>query len=295
MERRSFLQTSAAALGLTAAAKDALGALVEGPAKRVGLIGTGWYGKIDLLRLIQVAPVDVVSLCDVDSQMLDGAADIVATRQASGKRPRLYGDYREMLAEKDLDLVLIGTPDHWHALTMIAAVESGADVYVQKPTAVDVVESHAMLNAARTTNRVVQVGTQRRSTPHLIEARERVVKAGLLGNAAHADVFCYYHMRSSENPPNSPPPATLDYEMWTGIIGVGEQRPTQSIHGVPFCMATKEPSNSTCINTNSFRRVPVRSCEARRCSNTTNTLRTKPNRILNAMWPRRYEFIRSIG
>lgn len=216
MKRRNFLQSSTAALGLTVAARDALGALAEGPAKRVGLIGTGWYGKVDLLRLIQVAPVEVISLCDVDSQLLDGAADIVADRQANGKRPRLYGDYREMLAEKDLDLVLIGTPDHWHALTMIAAVESGADVYVQKPTGVDVVESHAMLNAARKTDRVVQVGTQRRSTPHLIEARERVVKAGLLGNVAHAEVFCYYHMRSNQNPPNSPPPATLDYEMWTG-------------------------------------------------------------------------------
>ncbi len=216
MKRRNFLQTSTAALSLTVAAQSALGALAEGPPKRVGLIGAGWYGKVDLLRLIQVAPVEVISLCDVDSQMLDGAADIVADRQANGKRPRLYGDYREMLAEKDLDLVLIGTPDHWHALTMIAAVESGADVYVQKPTGVDVVESHAMLDAARKTGRVVQVGTQRRSTPHLIEARERVVKAGLLGTVAHADIFCYYHMRSSENPPNSPPPPTLDYEMWTG-------------------------------------------------------------------------------
>ncbi len=98
MKRRSFLQTSAATLGFTAAAKDALGTLVDGPTKRVGLIGTGWYGKVDLLRLIQVAPVEVVSLCDVDSQLLDGAADIMANRQASGKRPRLYGDYREMLA-----------------------------------------------------------------------------------------------------------------------------------------------------------------------------------------------------
>ena len=116
---------------------------------RVGLIGSGWYGKCDLFRLIQVAPVEVVSLCDVDKQMVADAADMVALRQASKKKPRTYGDYREMLKEKDLDIVLIGTPDHWHALPMIAAVEAGADVYVQKPISVDVVEGEAMVAAAR--------------------------------------------------------------------------------------------------------------------------------------------------
>jgi predicted dehydrogenase len=83
------------------------------------LIGSGSYGKVDLLRLIQVAPVEVVSLCDVDSKMLSEAADIVASRQPSKKKPRTYGDYREMLKEKDPDIVLIATPDHWHALPMI--------------------------------------------------------------------------------------------------------------------------------------------------------------------------------
>src|SRR6202142_2405756 len=83
--------------------------------RRVGLIGCGWYGKSDLLRLIQVAPVEVVSLCDVDKQMLAEAAEIVATRQASHKKPRLFHDYRDMLKEKDLDIVEVATPDHWHA------------------------------------------------------------------------------------------------------------------------------------------------------------------------------------
>ena len=210
------MQASAAAAVLSTAARDSLAALADQPAKRVGLIGTGWYGKIDLLRLIQVAPVDVVSLCDVDSQMLDGAAAIVAERQVSKKRPRLYADYRKMLAEKDLDIVLIGTPDHWHALPMIEAVKSGCDVYVQKPTGVDVIESQAMLAAARKYNRVVQVGTQRRSTPHLIEARNRIVREGLLGKIGHVEVCCYYHMRARENPPETAPPAYFDYDMWTG-------------------------------------------------------------------------------
>src|SRR5665811_2135597 len=96
-------------------------------------IGTGWYGKSDLFRLIQVANVEVISLCDVDKNMLTEAAELVSKRQKSGKKPRLYSDYRKMLAEKNLDIVLIGSPDHWHALQGIEALKSGAHVYLQKP------------------------------------------------------------------------------------------------------------------------------------------------------------------
>jgi predicted dehydrogenase len=183
---------------------------------RVGLIGTGWYGKADLFRLIQVAPVEVVSLCDVDRRMLADAAEMTATRQASKKRPRTFADYRQMLAEKDLDLVLIATPDHWHALPMIAAVKAGAHVYCQKPISVDVVEGQAMLAAARKYKRVVQIGTQRRSTPHLMEARDQIVRAGKLGKIGLVEIYCYYHMRAEDNPPDTAPPAELDYQMWTG-------------------------------------------------------------------------------
>jgi predicted dehydrogenase len=213
MNRRQFLRVTAA--GMATAALGAYAADVGGEKKRVGLIGCGWYGKADLLRLIQVAPVEVVSLCDVDRDMLAGAAEIVSSRQASKKKPRTYSDYREMLKEKDLDIVLVATPDHWHALPMIAAVQSGADVYVQKPISVDVHEGQAMVAAARKYKRVVQVGTQRRSTPHLIEARDRIVKEGKLGKVARAEVYCYYPSRR-EKIPDSAPPAALDYEMWTG-------------------------------------------------------------------------------
>src|SRR5438093_8912884 len=132
MNRRKFLQTSTTA-ALALSTFPSYAAEIADQKKRVGLIGCGWYGKCDLLRLIQVAPVEVVSLCDVDKQMLANAADIVASRQLSKKKPRTYADYREMLKEKDLDMVLIAPPDHWHALAMIAAVQSGVDVYVQKP------------------------------------------------------------------------------------------------------------------------------------------------------------------
>ncbi|MCB1096729.1 MAG: Gfo/Idh/MocA family oxidoreductase [Verrucomicrobiae bacterium] len=218
MNRRDFVKIGAASAALaTSAGINALGQESgEGKTRRVGLIGTGWYGKADLLRLIQVEPVEVVSLCDVDSKMLNEAADLVASRQKSGNRPKLYADYREMLAQKNLDIVLIATPDHWHALPMIAAVEAGADVYVQKPISLDIVEGQAMLAAARKHERVVQVGMQRRSTPHLIEARENVVKKGLLGKVAYVEICCYYHMRNNSNFPNEAPPENLDFDLWTG-------------------------------------------------------------------------------
>ena len=214
MHRRDFIKSTAAALAVTGT--PAYAEQLANTRKRVGLIGCGWYGKSDLLRLIQAAPVEVVSLCDVDRNMVDEAAEIVSTRQASKKKPRTYGDYRAMLKEKDLDAVLIVTPDHWHALPMIDAVRAGLDVWVQKPVSVDVVEAQAMLAAARKYKRVVQVGMQRRSTPHLVRARDRVIREGKLGTIGLVEIYCYYRMRATANPPETAPPPNLDYEMWTG-------------------------------------------------------------------------------
>ena len=210
-DRRRFLKSS---LAFSAAASYA--AYANQKPRRVGMIGCGWYGKCDLFRLIQVEPVEVVSLCDVDKRMLIQAAAMVADRQASKATPRTFSDYREMLKEKDLDIVLIATPDHWHALAMIAAAQAGADIWVQKPISVDVAEGQAMLSAARKHGRVVQVGTQRRSTPHIVEARDRFVREGKLGKVALVELYCYYHMRATANPPDTNPPDYLDYEMWTG-------------------------------------------------------------------------------
>ena len=214
MHRRHFIKTTAAALA--ASSLPAYAEQLADKPKRVGLIGTGWYGKTDLFRLIQVAPVEVVSLCDVDKRLLEDAAAQVATRQVSKKTPRTYTDYREMLKQRDLDIAIIVTPDHWHALPMIEAVKAGADVYVQKPISVDVVEGQAMLAAARKYKRVVQVGMQRRSTPHLVNARDRIVREGKLGTIGLVEIYCYYHMRARQNPPDTQPPDYLDYEMWTG-------------------------------------------------------------------------------
>ena len=232
MDRRRFIQrtstaaaAAAGAVHLTQPAAVGSGKASNGqPAdrgdggdvRRVALIGCGWYGKLDLLQLINIEPVEVVALCDVDSNMLAQAADLVQSRQRSGNRPKTYSDYEALIDAGGIDIVLIETPDHWHALPTISALRAGIDVFVQKPTAIDVLESKAMLDAARQSGRTVQVNTQRRSTPHLVEAKRQIVDAGLLGRVAHAEVCCYYHMRPGGHPPNTDPPAHLDYEKWIG-------------------------------------------------------------------------------
>ncbi len=216
INRRNFIKGAAASLVLSSFGTYGFELMHSEKPIRVGLIGTGWYGKSDLFRLIQVANVNVVSLCDVDEHMLFEAAALVSLRQRSGKKPRTYSDYRKMLAEKDLDIVLIGSPDHWHALQGIEAMKSGAHVYLQKPISVDVIEGEALVAAARKYNRVVQVGTQRKSTPHLIQAKKQIIATGLLGKISHVEMCCYYHMRANGNPPIQAIPDYFDYEMWTG-------------------------------------------------------------------------------
>ena len=222
MNRRKFIQAGSA---IAATGTTSIGAVASQLAsssnrtarnKRVGLIGCGWYGKVDLFRLLQVSPVEVVSLCDVDSTLLEEAADMVAERQVSKNRPKTFADYRDLIKHGDIDIAIIGTPDHWHALQMIDAVNAGLDVYVQKPIGVDVIECKSMVDAARKQNRVVQVGLQRRSTPHLEDAKKKVIEAGLLGDIGLVEIYCYYHMRAKGNPPDTDPPANLDYDMWTG-------------------------------------------------------------------------------
>lgn len=230
MNRRQFMQSGAVA-GMTLSAAGYHVQAAEKPL-RVGLIGCGWYGKEDLTRLMQVSPVEVVSLCDVDRRQLAGAVERVAARQVSRKKPRTFHDYRDMLKERDLDICLVGTPDHWHPLCAIAAMEAGCDVYCQKPISRDVIEGQAMVSAARKNKRVVQIGTQRRSTPHLVECRDRVIKEGLLGKIAYVEVCCYYHMRANDRTDTTTPPEFLDYEMWTGPAPLRPyDAPRQQIYG----------------------------------------------------------------
>ncbi len=213
MDRRQFLEAGMAGLTFSAA-RGLAEPFADMAPLRVGLIGCGWYGKSDLFRLVQIAPVEIVSLCDVDRHNLEEAAQWAVERQKSKKKPRLYRDYREMLAQKDLDLVEIATPDHWHALPMIAAAKAGIDMYVQKPISVDIAEGQAMVAAARKYNRVVQVGTQRRSTPHLIEARE-IVRDGRLGTIGYVEIYSYGGGRPMPAPTEAVPEG-LDWDFWVG-------------------------------------------------------------------------------
>ncbi|MCL4796220.1 MAG: Gfo/Idh/MocA family oxidoreductase [Bryobacteraceae bacterium] len=213
MNRRTFLTASAAAGLYTLPGPRSL---AQSRPKRVAVIGPGWYGKCDLFRLMQVEPVEVVALADPDSQMLAGAAKAIAERAQAKKPPATYKDYRDMLAKHEIDLALIATPDHWHALAAIDAMKAGADLYLQKPISVDIVEGQSIVAAAQKYNRVVQVGTQRRSTPHLIEARDRIIKEGKLGKIGVVEIYCYYHMRANANPPDTDPPPHLDWDLWTG-------------------------------------------------------------------------------
>ncbi len=215
MDRRELLKAgTSSAISLAAIQTRAFAAPDDSP-PRVALIGSGWYGKTDLFHLIQVAPVEVVGLCDVDSQMVAEAAELVSQRQSSKKKPPTYGDFRELLAKQTPEIVLIGTPDHWHCLPMVEACKAGADVYVQKPISYDVVEGQAMVAAARKYKRTVQVGLQRRSTPHLLEARDKFIRSGKLGKIAYVDIHSYYG-GSPKFAPVEAPPENLDWETYVG-------------------------------------------------------------------------------
>lgn len=227
MNRRNFLKTGVGGVASLAALQSNISAAETDNSPRVVLIGCGWYGKTDLLHLIQISPVEVVGLCDVDSQMANDAAALVAKRQRSGKRPPVFGDYRKLLAEIKPEIVLIGTPDHWHCLPLVEACKAGADVYVQKPISYDVVEGQAMVAAARKYGRTVQVGLERRSTPHLLEARDRFIRSGKLGKIAYVDIHSYYGS-PRDFPPTTNPPDHLDWEMYVGPASWRDYNP--SIH-----------------------------------------------------------------
>lgn len=215
MKRREFLKAGVYGSASLAALRAGAFAAETERRLRVALIGAGWYGKTDLFHLIQVAPVEVVGVCDVDGRGVREAAELVARRQPSGKTPPTYGDYRKLLSEQQPEIVLIATPDHWHCLPMVDACKAGADVYVQKPISWDVMEGQAMVAAARKYKRTVQVGLQRRSTPHLLEACDRFIRTGKLGKIAYVDIHSYYGS-PGEFPPTETPPEYLDWETYVG-------------------------------------------------------------------------------
>jgi predicted dehydrogenase len=213
MNRRTFISS----LAMSSAAVATGSRLFASPSDRrprVGIIGCGWYGGVVYESFARCVGVDVVSLCDVNQRFLAKTVQAVAKHQAD--TPRTFEDYREMLAGNAHDIVIVSTPDHWHALPAIAAMKTGADVYVEKPISVDVMEGEAMVAAARKYGRVVQVNTQRRSNPLYLEVRDRYLKSGRLGKIGLVETYSYIHDRPAGFIPDAPVPPHLNYDLWTG-------------------------------------------------------------------------------
>ncbi|HVU25255.1 MAG TPA: Gfo/Idh/MocA family oxidoreductase [Opitutus sp.] len=214
MNRRSFVSTLAVAGAATAANPSRLFAAESNKRPRLGLIGCGWFGGVNLDNFVQNVDVEVVALCDPNAHALETTKQAVARRTSTP--PRTFSDYREMLASGAPDIVIVATPDHWHALPAIAAMEAGADVFLEKPISVDVREGEALVAAARRHHRVVQVHTQRRSNPIYARARDRYLRSGRLGPIGLIETFSYLPGRTADVIPEVAVPAHLDYERWTG-------------------------------------------------------------------------------
>lgn len=215
MNRRTFVSSLAVA-GAAVAASSKLTAAGAKPKVRLGIIGCGWYGGVNYEAFARVVDLTVVSLCDPNTNNIKKTQEAVAKHQTTV--PLAFADYREMLGAEPLDVVIVATPDHWHALPAIAAMKAGADVYLEKPISVDVMEGEALLAAARKYNRIVQVNTQRRSNPLFLEARDKYLRSGRLGKIGLVESYSYLGLEgwSSGPIPDAPVPEHLDYDLWTG-------------------------------------------------------------------------------
>jgi predicted dehydrogenase len=226
--RREFLKESLGAVG-AAATVGAIGSrrtLAKGAGSsgningandriRVALIGCGGQGRGDLMKMLQIKNIECVGLCDVDDDQSSRALKMVKDQTTSS--PELITrDFRKVLDDKTVDVVIIGTPDHWHALPTVMACQAGKDVYVEKPLSVSIAEGRVMVNAARKYDRVVQMGTQQRSAAHYKEAIE-YVKSGKLGKIRLVRAWAYQDwMGDIPKLDDSEAPASIDYDMWLG-------------------------------------------------------------------------------
>lgn len=209
--RRGFL-AGAAATGMAFAAPAVRGAQ-KNKKYRTALVGTGWWGMNIFRTAIESGRIEAVAMCDVDRNQLDPAAAEV--EKMIGSAPKKYKDYRELLEKEKPEIVVCGTPDHWHPLVAIAACNAGAHVYVEKPICHTINEGIAMVKAARDNGRVVQVGTHRRASPHNISAMQ-FLKAGKLGKIGMVRAFVHYGGGPGVPTPDSDPPEGLDWDFWCG-------------------------------------------------------------------------------
>ncbi len=207
--RRAFL--GAAAAGSVALGRK-LHAADENQKLKMGVIGVGWYGMVDAKAALKAGGVEIAAICDVDSEHLDNNA--AELEKLQGKRPQTFKLYEEMLDRAGLDAVIIATPPHWHALPFIAAMQKGLDVYCEKPLAYDVREGRAMVEAAKRSGRVVQIGFQRRQSEALRQVKE-FIDAGKAGTIVQVDAQIHYRAGTKDPTPQDPPPS-LDWELWCG-------------------------------------------------------------------------------
>ncbi|GGN04185.1 NADH-dependent dehydrogenase [Dyadobacter beijingensis] len=187
---------------------------------RIGAIGVNGMGWADLNAILKNPGTECVALCDVDKNVLDKRAAELA--KGGSSKIKTYGDYRQLLADKDVDAVVIGTPDHWHCLMMVEACQAGKDIYVEKPIGNSIAECRAMVAAQQRYNRVVQVGQWQRSQKHFRDAIE-FVHSGQLGKIRLVKVWGYFAwVNPISKLPDGTPPAGVDYNMW---LGPAQKRP----------------------------------------------------------------------
>jgi len=213
--RRSFIQAAAGVSAGLAAGVFAprIAGADAGRVFRTALIGTGWWGKNILREAVASGRCKVAALADVDANVLEVASDQVS--DLNGDQPKLYRDYRELLAKEKPDIVIIATPDHWHALNTIDALKAGAHVFVEKPTGHSVNESRAMLRAARESGRVVQVGLHRRIGPHHVSGMN-FLRSGKVGRVGMVRLFAHGGGGADKPSPNESAPDSLDWHSWCG-------------------------------------------------------------------------------
>ncbi|APW60787.1 Gfo/Idh/MocA family protein [Paludisphaera borealis] len=216
--RRNFVETAGIAAGAAAAFGAPAIGREEPPSRRyrLGLIGAGSRGGQLLDSFLAQKDVDIVAIADVDDHHSGNTADRIK-KEKKGDRPKVSRDYRAMLDRKDVDAVIIATPDHWHALPTIQAVAAGKDVYVEKPVAHNVAEGRAMIAAGRKYNKIIAVGTQQRSSSHFQKAVE-IVQSGKLGKIFWVQTWNYENISPTGlgRCPDSEAPACVDYDRWLG-------------------------------------------------------------------------------
>ena len=181
----------------------------------VGLIGCNGMGFEDLKAFLRNPEVECIALSDIDENVLNNRA--AETEKITGKKVKhLYKDWRKLIDNKDIDLVIVGTPDHWHCLQMVSACQAGKDVYCEKPLGNSIEECNIMVRAAQKYNRVVQVGQWQRSDPHWDEAAN-FLKAGNIGRIRTVKVWAYQDGKPTlPVKPDCDAPAGVDYDMWLG-------------------------------------------------------------------------------